>query len=62
MEAKQQQQSEFAATIARFKARDVNIFYCRGALGTRLDQAKYHQMRADRRIRFEYATCRRGNL
>ena len=39
-------------------------FYCREALGTRLNLAEsgYHRMRVDGRIRFEYATCGRGNF
>ena len=37
MAAQQQQQSIFAATIARFMAHALNTFYCRGALGTRVN-------------------------
>ena len=37
MAAPQQQQSIFAATIAYFMTQALNTFYCRGALGTRLN-------------------------
>ena len=35
-------------------------YYCE-LLGTR-DESGYHRMYVDRRIRFEYVTCGRGNI
>ena len=37
MAAQQQQQSKFVATIVRFMAHALNTFYCRRALGSRVN-------------------------
>ena len=52
--AAQQQQSIFAATIARFMAHALNTGY--------LSEPGYQQMGVDRRIRFEYSMCGRENF
>ena len=38
MSVQQQQQSKFVASIARFMAHALNTFYCRRALGSRVNQ------------------------
>ena len=38
MSAQQQQQSKFVASIARLMAHALNTFYCRRALGSRVNQ------------------------